>query len=54
MRAEAMPGEEPQTVKAPDAITHLFLELASPACQVSGQMIEAEQELAGGHTAYNL
>lgn len=54
MRAAAMPGENPEDVKAPDAITHLFLELASPAYDKTGQMIEAEQELAAGHTAYNL
>ncbi|MFC1672883.1 SDR family NAD(P)-dependent oxidoreductase [Pseudomonadota bacterium] len=54
MRAAAMPGENPEDVKAPDAINHLFLELASPAYDQTGQMIEAEQELAAGHTEYNL
>ncbi|MBF0247605.1 MAG: SDR family NAD(P)-dependent oxidoreductase [Alphaproteobacteria bacterium] len=54
MRAEAMPGENPEDVKAPQAIDHLFLELASPACQITGQMINADQELKGGHTAYSL
>lgn len=54
MRAAAMPGETPEDVKSPDAITHLFLELASPAFDQTGQMIEAEAELAAGHTAYNL
>jgi len=54
MRAAAMPGEVPEHVKSPDAITHLFLELASPAYTKTGQMIEAEQELAAGHTAYHL
>lgn len=54
MRAEAMPGEDPQTLKTPQSITHLFLELASPAYQQTGQMIEAEAELAAGHTAYAL
>lgn len=54
MRADAMPGENPETVKAPEAINHLFLELASPAYDKTGQMIEAEAELAAGHTAYNL
>jgi len=54
MRAAAMPGEKPETVKAPEAINHLFLELASPACTVNGTMVEAEQELAAGHTSYAL
>lgn len=54
MRADAMPGENPETVKSPEAINHLFLELASPAYDKTGQMIEAEAELAAGHTAYNL
>lgn len=54
MRAAAIPGEKPEDVKSPDAITHLFLELASPAYDKTGQMIEAENELAAGHTAYNL
>jgi len=54
MRAVAMPGEAPETVKAPEMINHLFLELASPACTVSGTLVEAEQELQAGHTAYSL
>ncbi|MBL4614830.1 MAG: SDR family NAD(P)-dependent oxidoreductase [Magnetovibrio sp.] len=54
MRTEAMPGEDPETVKSPDAINHLFLELASPACTVNATMVDAEQELAAGHTAYAL
>lgn len=54
MRADAMPKENPEDVKSPETINHLFLELASPAYTKTGQMIEAEQELAMGHTAYNL
>lgn len=54
MRKSAMPGEDPESVKAPETINHLFLELASPACNVNGTMVEAEQELAAGHTAYAL
>lgn len=54
MRAVAMPGEKPETVKAPETINHLFLELASPACTVSGTLVEAEQELQAGHTTYSL
>ena len=54
MRADAMPREAPEDVKAPETINHLFLELASPAYTKTGQMVEAEQELAMGHTGYNL
>ena len=54
MRAKAMPGEDPEDVKPPEAIDHFFLELASPACTLNGAMVEAEQELASGHTAYAL
>lgn len=52
MRAAAMPKETPTDVKAPEVLNHLFLELASPAYTKTGQMIEAEQELAMGHTRY--
>jgi len=54
MRATAMPGEPPADVKTPEAITHLFLELASPAYTETGQLIEADQELTAGHTRYAL
>jgi len=54
MRAAAMPGEKPESVKAPEAINHLFLELASPACTANGAMVHADQELAAGHTSYAL
>ena len=54
MRAEAIPGEDPQSVKAPESLNHLFLELASPAYDLTGQVIEADEELANGHTTYAL
>jgi len=54
MRAAAMPGEKPESVKAPEAINHLFLELASPACTANGAMVHAVQDLAAGHTSYAL
>lgn len=41
MRAEAYPGENPKDVKAPEDVTDLFLELASPACTRNGDLIEA-------------
>lgn len=40
MRAEAMPGEDPQTVKSPEEITDYFVELAEAACERHGDMIE--------------
>ncbi len=40
MRAEAMPGEDPETVKAPETVTEAFVELAEAACTKHGEMIE--------------
>ena len=40
MRAEAMPGEDPATLPAPDAITERFVELAAPDCQLNGMRID--------------
>ncbi len=54
MRADAMPGENPEDVKAPEALNHFFLELASPAYDKTGQMIHCDKELAAGHTSYSL
>jgi NAD(P)-dependent dehydrogenase (short-subunit alcohol dehydrogenase family) len=39
MRAMAMPGEDPDTLPTPEALTDLFLELASPAETRHGQII---------------
>ena len=39
MRAKAFPGENPMTLPAPDDLVPLFLELASPACQRTGDVI---------------
>ena len=41
MRAEAFPGENPETVKSPEEVTDLFLELASPLCTRNGELLEA-------------
>lgn len=41
MRAQAMPGENPETVKAPETITGLFVDLAEPACTKNGELITA-------------
>jgi len=37
MRAQAFPGEDPESLPAPDDITDLFLKLASPACKDTGK-----------------
>ena len=36
MRAEAFPGEDPNTLAAPDDITERFVELAEVSCGESG------------------
>ncbi|MCZ6591635.1 MAG: oxidoreductase, partial [Alphaproteobacteria bacterium] len=40
MRSAAFPGEDPQTLKTPDALTDTFLELASPDCTRHGELVE--------------
>lgn len=42
MRAEAMPGEDPQTIPAPEDIVGTFLQLASDDCAYHGQIINAQ------------
>lgn len=46
MRAQAMPGEDPETLKTPESIAHEFVRLAEPACTLHGEMIVAEPEAA--------
>jgi NAD(P)-dependent dehydrogenase (short-subunit alcohol dehydrogenase family) len=41
LRAEAMPGENPGSLPHPDDITDAFVELASPECERSGEMVAA-------------
>ena len=41
MRAEAFPGEDPMTLKAPDRIAQVFVDLSSPAETRNGQVISA-------------
>ncbi len=41
MRAEAFPGENPETVKAPEDITEVFVQLAEPACTLNGEIVNA-------------
>ncbi len=46
MRAKAVPEEDPMTIKAPDAIAPLFVEMASPECRLQGQWVDADEWLA--------
>ncbi|MEC7488058.1 MAG: SDR family NAD(P)-dependent oxidoreductase [Pseudomonadota bacterium] len=41
MRAEAYPGEDPETVKPPQALTDLFVQLCTPECTRHGEIISA-------------
>ena len=41
MRAQAFPGEDPMTLPEPDAIADLFVELAEPACERTGEVVRA-------------
>ena len=40
MRALAMPGEDPKTVKTSDSITNEFVRLSEPACTLNGETID--------------
>ena len=39
MRAQAMPGEDPLSVKPPEAVTDAFVDLAEPACALNGEIV---------------
>lgn len=41
MRAAAFPGEDPMTLKTPEELVPLFLELASPNCLRHGDLVDA-------------
>lgn len=41
MRAEAFPGEDANLHPPPDAITDIFVELASPQCRRNGEIVRA-------------
>lgn len=41
MRASAYPGEDPQTVKPPEEVAGLFVDLASPDCAFTGEVVRA-------------
>jgi NAD(P)-dependent dehydrogenase (short-subunit alcohol dehydrogenase family) len=41
MRADAFPGEDPNTLRPPEAIVDTFIELALPACTRNGEIVSA-------------
>jgi NAD(P)-dependent dehydrogenase (short-subunit alcohol dehydrogenase family) len=43
MRAEAFPGEDPNTLPAPEDITEVFVALAEASCQRHGEWISARE-----------
>jgi NAD(P)-dependent dehydrogenase (short-subunit alcohol dehydrogenase family) len=42
MRAQAFPGEDPMRLATPDAVTNVFVELASADCQRNGEIVNAQ------------
>ena len=40
MRAKAYPGEDPQTLKTAETLVPMFVDLASPDCDVTGQRFD--------------
>jgi NAD(P)-dependent dehydrogenase (short-subunit alcohol dehydrogenase family) len=41
MRAQAYPGEDPNTLRTPEDVAGRFVDLAVPACTISGEIVEA-------------
>ena len=41
MRASAYPGEDPKTLKKPDEITDIFVDLAEASCRLNSQKMKA-------------
>jgi NAD(P)-dependent dehydrogenase (short-subunit alcohol dehydrogenase family) len=39
MRQKAMPGEDPETLKPPEAVAPLIAQLLSPACSKNGELV---------------
>ncbi|HZV92110.1 MAG TPA: SDR family NAD(P)-dependent oxidoreductase [Caldimonas sp.] len=39
MRAKAFPGEDPSTLPAPEELVPMFLEFASPTCELNGRVV---------------
>jgi NAD(P)-dependent dehydrogenase (short-subunit alcohol dehydrogenase family) len=47
MRAEAFPGEDPQSVPAPEELAEAFVPLAEASCQLNGEWVAADEWLKG-------
>ena len=45
MRAAAFPGENPDTLKTPQSIAHVFVQLAEDACTRHGEIVAADDYL---------
>lgn len=45
MRAKAFPGEDPETLKAPESLAPVILEMTSPGYQENGALVVAEDWL---------
>jgi len=43
MRAEAYPGEDPETVKSPEFTAQQLVDLVLPSCKLNGEFITAEE-----------
>jgi NAD(P)-dependent dehydrogenase (short-subunit alcohol dehydrogenase family) len=41
LRAQAFPGEDANRHKPPEAVTQAFVDLASPGCDLNGEIVEA-------------
>jgi NAD(P)-dependent dehydrogenase (short-subunit alcohol dehydrogenase family) len=39
MRAKAMPGEDPETLRPPEAVSGLIVDLLSPGCEKQGELV---------------
>lgn len=44
MHADAYPGIDPETVKPPEAVTEMFVELAIASCEANGALFEAASD----------
>ena len=42
MRAKAYPGEDPATLRSPDEITDIFVELGAADCKEHGKVLNAQ------------
>ena len=47
MRARAEPKEDPMSIKPPERIAPLFVELSAPECQLQGKWIDADEWVSG-------